>query len=251
MGHTISIAMPAHREMGNLEGAVNYVSDELEFLSKTGKIDDWEIIIVDSLEKDGSTDGTPQLADRLAKTNSRIRVIHNDNYVNLGCKYIQALSKAGFDYFMMVPGKNTLHGASLKNLLGNIPENGIVVGYQDDMSRRPFKRRAVSKVFTIFMNSVFGLRLRYYNGTTVIPTQILRELNPDIEDFAYMADILVTILKRYRLTYVQIPFYTKGIRSYGKTKATEWKNIISVARTILRLIAKIYFRKGGLIEKSG
>src|SRR3989344_9347898 len=113
MGHTISIAMPAHREMGNLEGAVNYVSDELEFLSKTGKIDDWEIIVVDSLEKDGSSDGTPQLADLIAEANNRIKVIHNNGYVNLGQKYRQGLSLAKFNYFMMVPGKNTLHGDSL------------------------------------------------------------------------------------------------------------------------------------------
>ncbi|MEK7603580.1 MAG: glycosyltransferase family 2 protein [Patescibacteria group bacterium] len=242
--NTVSIIMPAHKESGNLRGAVRYVSDEIELLYEADKISDWEIIIIDSVEKDGSTDGTPQLADRLAKSNSRVKVIHNNSYVNLGYKYRQGLSVARFDYFMMVPGKNTLHGASIKNLLDNIPENGIVIGYQADMSRRPFKRRIISKCFTVFMNLVFGLRLRYYNGTTVIPTKILRELSPDTDNFAYMAEILVTLIKKYRLPYTQIPFYTKGIRTYGKTKATELQNIISVVRTILKLIVKIYFKKG-------
>lgn len=243
MGPTISIVMPAHKELGNLEGAVQYVSDEMEVLSRAGGIDDWEIIIVDSLEKDGSTDGTPQLADRLAETNSHVKVIHNNDYVNLGHKYRRGLSVAKFDYFMMVPGKNTLHGNSLKNLLGNIPEKGIVIGYQADMSRRPLKRRIISKSFTIFMNFVFRLNLKYYNGTTVIPTRILRELNLNTDNFAYMAEIIVILLKRYRLPYIEVPFYTKGRRSYGNTKATEWENVVSVAKTIMRLLKEVELRK--------
>lgn len=248
MGTTVSIIMPAHRELGNLEGAVNYVSHEMELLSQEIKISDWEIIIIDSIEKDGSSDGTPQLADQISEKNSHVRVVHNNRYVNLGYKYVQGLSIAKFDYFMMVPGKNTLHGTSLKNLLGNVPRKGIVIGYQADMSRRPLKRRIVSKLFTAFMNLVFGLNLKYYNGTTVIPTKILRRINPDVENFAYMAEILVIILKKYHLPYIQVPFHTKGIRTYGKTKATEWQNIISVAKTVISLFKKIYFEKQSVPE---
>lgn len=243
MAHTISIVMPAHKELGNLEGAVNYVSQEINLLIQENKISDWEIIIVDSLEKDGSSDGTPQLADQIAEKNNHIRVIHNNGYVNLGCKYRQGLSVARFDYFMMVPGKNTLHGDSLRNLLSNIPKKGFVIGYQADMSRRPLKRRIISKSFTIFINLVFRLNLKYYNGTTVISTKILRDLKPNADDFAYMAEIIIILLKRYRLPYVEVPFYTKGRRSYGNTKATEWKNIVSVAKTIMRLFKEVELRK--------
>src|SRR3989344_1519051 len=232
---SVSIVMPAHKEVANLQGALKYVSDEMDLLTKNGNVSDWEIIIVDSVEKDGSTDGTPLLVDLLAKRSGRVKAIHNNCYVNLGFKYRQGLEIARFDYFMMVPGKNTLHGDSLQNLLSNITENGIVIGYQADMSRRPLKRRVISKTFTSFMNFVFRLNLRYYNGTTVIPTKTLRELNLNVDDFAYMSEILVILLKRYRLTYVEAPFFTKGQRSYGKTKATDWNNIVSVVKTITRL----------------
>lgn len=243
---TVSVIMPAHNEAGNLEGAVRFVTDNMETLAQEGKIADWEIIIVDSTDPDGNHDGTPELAEHLASEYPRIRVIHNDRYVNLGSKYRQGLATARFEYFMMVPGKNTLHSDSLKNLLSNIPEGGIVIGYQADMSRRLLKRRLISKAFTVFMNLVFGLRLRYYNGTTVIPTKILRELDPNANDFAYMAEILVTLLKKYELSYLEVPFYTRGRRVYGKTRATEWRNVASVARTISKLIKKIYFSRGGV-----
>lgn len=242
MAISLSVVMPAHKEAGNLEGAARYVTDNMEILTQEGKISDWEIIIVDSLERDGSSDGTPRLANRLAEQDSaHVRAIHNHGYVNLGLKYRQGLAAARFDYFMMVPGKNTLHSDSLKNLLGNVPKDGIVIGYQADMSRRPFKRRLISKSFITFMNVVFGIHLKYYNGTTVIPTRLLRKLNLQAEDFAYMAEALVILLKKYRVPYVEAPFYTRGRRVYGKTRATDWSNVKSVAITILRLMKRVYF----------
>ncbi|MBI2062861.1 MAG: glycosyltransferase family 2 protein [Candidatus Yanofskybacteria bacterium] len=241
MAVSVSVVMPAHKEAGNLEGAVGYVTDNMNIFIQNGKVVDWEIIIVDSLEPDGSSDGTPELADKLARQNQHIRVIHNQAFVNLGFKYKQGLAMARFGYFMMVPGKNTLHGDSLKNLFGCLEHADVVIGYQADMSRRPFGRRLISKTFTVFMNLIFGLRLRYYNGTTIIPTQILRELNPDADDFAYMAEILVMLLKKYRLSYAEAPFYTRGRRKYGRTNATRIDNVISVAKTVLKLIKKVYF----------
>lgn len=243
---SVSVMMPAHKEAGNLEGAVKYVTDNMLALTKDGKVTDWEIVIVDSLEPDGSSDGTPMLADRLVAHNpNHIKVIHNTGYVNIGYKYRQGLAVARSDYFMMVPGKNTLHSDSLKNLLGNIPPGGIVIGYQGGgLYRRPLKRRIISKSFTVFMNFIFGLKLRYYNGTTVMPTQILREINARADDFAYMAEIIVILLKEHKLSYTEVPFFTRGRRVYGKTKAMEWQNVVSVAKTVLKLIKKIYFSRG-------
>ncbi|MBI2670079.1 MAG: glycosyltransferase family 2 protein [Candidatus Yanofskybacteria bacterium] len=246
MAVSVSVVMPAHKEAGNLEGAVRYVNENMMTFVQEGKVVDWEIIIVDSFEPDGSSDGTPELANQLASQNQKVRVIHNQAFINLGLKYKQGLATARFDYFMMVPGKNTLHGDSLKNLFDCLERADIVIGYQADMSRRPFKRRLISKTFTVFMNLIFDLCLRYYNGTTIIPTKILRELNPDANDFAYMAEILVMLLKKYRLSYAEAPFYTRGLRKYGRTNATRIDNIISVAKTVLKLIKKIYFsRRGG------
>lgn len=242
---SVSVVMPAHKEAGNLEGAVRYVNENMMVFAQSGKVADWEIIIVDSLEPDDSSDGTPALADQLASQNRHVRVIHNQAYVNLGFKYKQGLAAARFDYFMMVPGKNTLYGDSLKNLFDCLGRADVVIGYQADMSRRPLGRRLISKTFTVFMNLVFGLRLRYYNGTTIIPTKILRELNLDANDFAYMAEILVMLLKKYRLPFMEAPFYTRGRRKYGRTNATRIDNIISVAKTVLRLIKKVYFFRGG------
>ncbi|MBX4189862.1 glycosyltransferase [Candidatus Parcubacteria bacterium] len=239
MGYTLSIIVPAHKEKSNLMDTVSYVMSQVVLLRDL--VTDWEIIIVDSLEKDGSNDGTPQIADKLSVFNQQIKVIHNNGYVNLGHKYWQGVAKAQLDYVCMVPGKNTLHGDSIVNLVKALPDRGIAIGYQDDMSRRPWQRRVISKSFTAFMNLVFRLDLTYYNGTTIIPTALLRSLNLNTTDFAYMAEILVTLIKKRNLPYAQAPFYTRGRRSYGKTRALKFDNILSVSKTVTKLFKTIYF----------
>lgn len=62
-----SIIMPVYNHAAYLEQAVRSVLDQT--------CGDWELIIVD----DGSTDGSGELADRLADTDGRIRVIHQAN----------------------------------------------------------------------------------------------------------------------------------------------------------------------------
>jgi glycosyltransferase involved in cell wall biosynthesis len=232
MAITLSIVMPAHNEYDNLWGAVSHVREEIE---KFPGITDWEIIIVDSVNRDGSHDGTPELADEIATIDPNVRVVHNREYVNLGYKYHQGLKAARFEYYMMVPGENTLHGDSLSNLLDQVGKSDLVVGYIGNPERRPWKRRIISKLFVIVMSGLFQLRLRYYNGTTIIRTADLRALDFQVDDFAYMAVILVLLLARFSRSYHQVPIYIRGRRIHGQSKAFRWDNIKGVATTVARL----------------
>ena len=62
-----SIVMPVYNNEKLLPNAVNSIINQT--------FSDWELIIVD----DGSTDNTPAVADSFAETDSRIRVIHQEN----------------------------------------------------------------------------------------------------------------------------------------------------------------------------
>jgi len=62
-----SIIMPVYNHVRYVEAAVQSVLDQT--------CGDWELVMVD----DGSTDGSGQLIDHLARSDRRIRVIHQDN----------------------------------------------------------------------------------------------------------------------------------------------------------------------------
>ena len=63
----ISVIIPVYNTLNCLERCVDSVCGQI--------YENLEIILVD----DGSTDGTGQLCDRLAKRDSRIRVYHKEN----------------------------------------------------------------------------------------------------------------------------------------------------------------------------
>lgn len=63
----ISIIMPVYNNEKYFPNAVNSILSQ--------SFHDWELIIVD----DGSTDSTPQIADKFVQTDERIRVVHQEN----------------------------------------------------------------------------------------------------------------------------------------------------------------------------
>lgn len=64
---TVSIILPAYNAQAYLERAVQSV--------RTQYYTDWELLLID----DGSMDATPEMCDRFAADDARIRVIHKEN----------------------------------------------------------------------------------------------------------------------------------------------------------------------------
>ena len=65
---SLSVVVLAHDEAPNLDRCA---AEALEALAETGQ--EGELMIVD----DGSTDGTSEIADRLAAADARVRVVHH------------------------------------------------------------------------------------------------------------------------------------------------------------------------------
>src|SRR5205085_7412859 len=84
---------------------------------------DYEILIVD----DGSTDNTAAIADQLAATNTRVRVIHNEQNLGLGGAYKRGVQHAAKDYVMWVCGDNAEIGDNLINIMSHIGQADIIV----------------------------------------------------------------------------------------------------------------------------
>ena len=107
--------------------------------------------------------------------------------------------------------------------------------------RTLFEIGSVSKVFTGVLNVLFGLKVRYYNGPSLIRTDLAREFVPSTSSFAYMAVILVQLLKA-GATYKEMTFRLRP-REFGKTKAFQPRNVMNVIRDILALFWKIQIRR--------
>lgn len=232
MPRSISVVMPALNEALNLEEAVAETKAEL-----AKHFDDLEILIVD----DGSTDRTGEIADRLAKEDPRVRAFHNDGNQGLGYSYFRGVREATKEFFMMVPGdrENSLEGmAPMWPLLGTAD---VVVPYTSNPEVRPFVRRVFSRCSTALMNTLFGLRLRYYNGTVVHRLATLRSVHVENHGFLYQAETLVRLIKG-GASYVETGIAIRS-RPGGKSKVLKWKNLKTIARTVLKLTWEVRFGK--------
>jgi hypothetical protein len=95
----------------------------------------------------------------------------------------------------------------------------------------------ISKIFVILINTLFGIRLTYYNGTCVIKSSLLKKVPMTTWGFAYMAGILVRLIRQ------GASFSEVGVdiqpRDTGKSKAFRLKNVISVVSAIVRLFWEV------------
>jgi glycosyltransferase involved in cell wall biosynthesis len=119
---------------------------------------DYEVIIVD----DGSTDRTPEIADRLAAENRRIRVVHHPRNRGYGTALRSGFGAAKFDLVFYTDGDLQFDVAELPQLLPLIRDADIVSAYK---KRRmdSWERKVVSWVYNMSLRLFFGLPFRDVN----------------------------------------------------------------------------------------
>lgn len=214
-------------EVNNIRDAVQNV---LWAISEA-KIDNYELLIIDCLRKDNTHDGTPEIADKLAKEDGHIRVFHNP-YINLGTKYWMGVDNARFPYIILVPGDNELAKEALRDILVHIGEADILISYPVNKKVRSLRRRLLSKTYIILVNLSTGLNLNYYNGSCVHKIEMLKKIKDRNDNLVYMAKLLVQLIKS-GCSYKEIPIYLQERK--GKPSVLTLSNFLSVGRSIFDL----------------
>ncbi|MCK8438611.1 glycosyltransferase family 2 protein [Streptomyces sp. D2-8] len=116
----VSVIIPAYNAMPELTKCVTSVMEQ------TLGLDTIEIIAVD----DGSTDGTGRELDRLARTCSRMRVVHQPNSGGAGGPRNTGLDMAGGDYVFFLDSDDYLGPDALRRMVAMADENrtDVVLG---------------------------------------------------------------------------------------------------------------------------
>jgi len=224
MKPSLSVVVTAYNEEGDLETSVKtYLSCLDERFSS------FELLIIN----DGSTDSTRAIADRLAREHHEIRVIHISQNQGLGCALRKGYAAATKDYAIWLGADNCSVGESLMNLFTYIGKADLVIPYMVNPEVRDPFRRNLSRLFTLFINFLFGLNLRYYNGSVIYRTELVRSLPTFSTGFFIMAETAIRLLKRGH-SYLEVPAYQRA-RSHGSSKALYPRNVLSVVGSIWKL----------------
>lgn len=227
---SLSVIVPALNEEANIADAVAEIKRAL-----TGKFV-FEVLLFD----DGSTDRTGAIMDALAREDERLRVTHNPQPKNLGGVYKQGVELARYDYVVMIPGDNENPASAMEAPLDAIGTAEIVVPFVG-RSKRSYMRTLISRLYVVVMNLLFGLHLRYYNGTVIHRTANVRGITIDTDSFGYQSEALIKLL-RLGKSYVEVAVEVEP-RPRRPSKAFRLKNIYGVIFGILRLLWQVYFAR--------
>lgn len=220
----VSIFVPAYNEERYLEGAIRDIVS-----AAAAVLDDYEVLVVD----DGSTDRTGKLADRLAREHPKIRVIHQGRNLGIAAGYVRAVEDAKLDYFSFLPADQEISPESIKNIFAAVGTADIVVPYHENTWARPLYRRLLTRVSTSLVNSLFGLKLRYFQGPCIYPTPLARALPKTAGGFYFLTQMLVHALCAGH-SYVQVGLIHQE-REHGKSKAVSLRNILRALKAIVGL----------------
>ena len=226
---SVSVVIPAYNEEGNIQDAIDSVAKAIEPL-----VDAYQIIVID----DGSQDKTRAFALEKAKSNDKVSVLSNDGNKGFGFSYARGVRIAEMEYITVFPGDNDMSGQSLAKLVSEIGDTDLVISYMAKTNKRSIFRRIISKMFVVVMNTLFQLKLHYYNGAFICRTQVLKTIPIKSVGLATLAECLVRMIKA-GYSYKAIYFEHIGRKS-DRSKAFNFKSILAVANTITILLNDIY-----------
>lgn len=163
----------------------------------------------------------------------------NPSNLGLGCSYRVGIGLAANEYISWVAGNNLVPQEALERIYDRVGERDMVISYiVHDV--RGFKRRAMSRAFTMSMNLLFSLDVRYYTGPCVYKSAVARRLPGRARGSLFVAELLVRLL-RARQTYVEVGLQPLP-RSSGSTKTFRLRNLIDVFGSVLGLFWELRVR---------
>lgn len=234
----ISVVIPAFNEEHNITAAIDSVTRALQ-----GAVDDYEIIVVN----DGSRDKTGVVAEEFARRDPQVRVLHNERNSGYGFTLRRGISAATKTYITGFPGDNDTDGDSFRAMMQEIGQADAIISYMLNPQKRSLWRMFLSKTFVLILNTLFGLRIRYYNGLFIFKRSIFQSLEVKSTGFAVIAESIVRMLKT-GCSYKEVGFYHVP-RQTGKSTAVSFKNLLRVIKTVAVLYKDIYFSPKSCLKR--
>ena len=233
MEKTLSVIIPTYNEVKNIEPTVEAALKSLEIAG----ISDYEILILDS----GSTDGTIEVIQKLEKENPNIKATIFPAGFDLGKKYIAGVKQATKKYVAYIPGDDETDHDSIIKIFQTVGDADVILTYTTNPKARSPKRRIISKLYTIILNTLFGYRIKYYNGTCVFPTRAVQKLSIVSSNFSYMSEIVLRLLYGgYQYKEIGAKIRDKG---NAQSHALGLKGCIDTGKTLLKLFWEMRVKK--------
>jgi glycosyltransferase involved in cell wall biosynthesis len=224
----LSVVLPAYNEEAVIAATVNQVAETLASLAP-----DYEIIIVD----DGSRDRTGAIADALAASNPRIRVVHNWPNRGYGGALIAGFNAASKELIFFMDADGQFDIRDIARLLPHIETVDAVLGYRE-VRCDPLIRKINAWGWNLLMRLLFGLRVRDVDcAFKLYRAELVRAANVQAEGAMINSEMLVKLHRMgYRFHQVSVHHYP---RRHGRATGADLRVIARAFKELLKLYWKM------------
>lgn len=233
---TLTLFFPMWNEEEMIERTVSAAREIGEELVLSGRIADYEILLVD----DCSTDATGEIADRLAKDDEHLRVVHHAVNQKLGGSIRTGLAEATGDLVLYTDADMPFDLTQLHKALrlAEIYDADIVSAYRHDRTGEGAKRALYSYVYNTLAKLLLRLKMRDVNfAFKLIRRRVLQHL--ELRSGGSFIDVEL-LAKSQRMGFHIIQFGVDYFpRARGTSTLSSPKVIVDIVREFIELYADI------------
>lgn len=232
----LSVVLPAHNEAERLEDAVKLTKRVLADLSPS-----FELIIAE----DGSTDGTAEIASRIASDDPLVTHLHSDTRLGRGKALQYAFKHAKGDILVYMDVDLSTDLAYLEPLIDAIREEqyDFATGSRilpGSTVKRSLKRRVMSSVFNLLVRLLLKSKLKDHQcGFKSFRREALMRILGEIEDEHWFWDTELLVRAQragYKVKEIPVRWEDKG---GAGTKVRAFHDSTRMLREIIRLRHKL------------
>jgi glycosyltransferase involved in cell wall biosynthesis len=226
----VSAVFPAYNEVDYLEPAVEKTAQTLEEFTRS-----FELIIAE----DGSTDGTAERSEELAKKYSFVQHIHGEKRLGRGTALNNAFRQSSGRILVYMDVDLATNIEQLRSLVKAVEEEGFdfAVGSRllsESKVERSRTRQIASKSYNFLVRAMLGSKLRDHQcGFKAFKREALMQLLDEVvaRHWFWDTELLVRAARKgYKIK--EIPVEWKGPR---ETKVRLLKDSFSMAGQVVKL----------------
>lgn len=232
MAHaSLAISIPAYNEAATLEPLVR---ESLSVLER--HTSDSEVLIVD----DGSTDPTGAIADRLAREDPRVRVIHHAKNMGFGATLREVMTLPQKEWVFFIPGDGQISPQELDRLWPWREKADFILGWRTHR-QDPMSRRFAAAVYNLLISAVLGRRIHDVDSVVLFRRSIAQRLTLSATSvFLHAEFCLKAVQQGARL--VEVPIEHRA-RTAGQPKGNRPAVVWATFRELVSYVRDQFFSR--------
>ncbi len=217
---SLSIFFPFWNEEKNIESVVKKAIPTAERIASK-----WEIIMVD----DGSSDKTLEIASKLAKGNSNLKIFHHDKNRGYGAALKSGFESSKYKLIVFNDGDSQFDFSEIDRFIERIESADLVIGHRKKRYDQPF-RHLLMNLLKIWDFVFFGFYFRDIDcGFKLFRKEALNKIMPLRSEGAMITTEILAKAKKANLKIAQVEV-THFPRLYGDQSGGNLRVILRAIR---------------------